>query len=237
MAASEFKCTVRNFEQLTPSVFALAFETDRPLEFRGGQFISVVVPAGAASGGRDLRRAYSIASAPEQRPIELCVKFIEEGPGSGYLATLRPGDVFRGFAPYGDFVYQTPSLRNACFIATGTGIAPFRSMVLSREYLDSPPAQAWCFLGVRTQNELLYVRELSGVKGLTFFPSITQASKDWQGFRGRVTEYFRSLDGEFPWGETDFYLCGNGPMITEMKELLLERGVDKKSIHQEIYYR
>ena len=129
---AEYRCVVKSRRELTPTVFELTFETELPMEFKGGQFVSVVVP-GAGPGGRDLRRAYSIASAPHVRPIELCVKLVEKGPGSNYLAGLKPGDSFRGFAPYGDFVFESTPGRHACFIATGTGIAPFRSMLLAPE--------------------------------------------------------------------------------------------------------
>src|ERR1700746_2243310 len=147
MKATEFKCQVKSHRMLTPTVFEITFDTDQPMEFKAGQFVSVIVP-GAGPKGRDLRRAYSIASAPELRPVELCVKLVEDGPGTNYLYTMRTGAEFRGVAPYGDFIYRTHSAKNACFIATGTGIAPFRAMVYSTSYKQDPPAKAYCLLGV-----------------------------------------------------------------------------------------
>lgn len=220
---------------LTPTVFELSFDTDPQVPFEAGQFISVVVP-GAGPKGRDLRRAYSIASAPQQRPIELCVKLMEEGPGSSYLAKLRGGDLFRGFAPYGDFVYEPKPGRHAFFIATGTGIAPFRSMILSGGMRDQPPASVTCALGVRTEDELLYIRDFENHPGVSWVPAVSQPSGPWGGFRGRVTDYIRGLAADFPWLETEYYLCGNGSMITEVKALLNGKGVQKESIHQEKYY-
>src|SRR5690606_32342182 len=138
-SVTQYLCTVRSHRMITPTVFELAFdlspisEAPAPFSFRAGQYISVVVP-GAGPNGRDLRRAYSIASSPEQKPVELCVKIVDNGPGSNYLNRLRPGDTFKGFVPYGDFTYETPPSKHVCFVATGTGIAPFRSMLLSDEY-------------------------------------------------------------------------------------------------------
>src|SRR3954468_16097009 len=123
MKAREFLCTVKGYRMLTPTVFELTFDTNEPVEFQAGQFISIVIP-GAGPKGRDLRRAYSIASAPEVRPVELCVKLVEDGPGTNYLYKLKEGDSFRGFAPYGDFTYEPKPGRHAMFIATGTGLAP-----------------------------------------------------------------------------------------------------------------
>src|SRR4051794_37022369 len=114
MKAIEVRCTVKTVRMLTPTVFETTFETDPPFNFVAGQFVSVVIP-GAGPKGRDLRRAYSIASSPELRPIELCVKIVEDGPGTQYLYRLKPGDTFRAMAPYGDFVYKPKQNRKACF--------------------------------------------------------------------------------------------------------------------------
>jgi NAD(P)H-flavin reductase len=241
MAAQEFKCTVTSFKMLTPTVFELKFDgklaSDQttPMAFVGGQFVSIVIP-GAGPHGRDLRRAYSIASAPETKPIELCVKHVEGGPGTNYLYKLREGDVFKGYAPYGDFIYRTHSAKNACFIATGTGIAPFRAMVLSQRYLLDPPQKAFCLLGVRTEAELIYTHEFKDMKNMEFVPTLSQPDAPWSGFKGRVTDYMRSMSSSFPWTKTEYYLCGSGPMITETKIFLAEKGVAKEHIHVEKYY-
>ena len=136
---------IETFISLSETVVAFAPAPD--LKFEAGQFISIIVP-GAGPHGRDLRRAYSIASSPEARPLELCVKLVEGGPGTNFLHQLRPGNHFRGMAPYGDFVYEPREGRHACFIATGTGIAPFRSMIQSKHFRDHAPKSATCLLGV-----------------------------------------------------------------------------------------
>jgi ferredoxin-NADP reductase len=237
MAVTEYRCTVKSFRMLTPTVFETTFDTDQPVEFKAGQFISVVVPGGGPKG-RDIRRAYSIASAPQVRPVGLCVKLVEGGPGTNYLYKLKPGDTFRGFAPYGDFLFETPPARHAVFIATGTGIAPFRSMVLSEAYRAAPPASATCLLGVRGEEELLYMDDFAALApGLNWVPMCSRPTGAWKGLKGRVTDYLRGLGDEFPWVQTDFYLCGNGAMIDETKQILAGRGVAKESILQEVYYK
>jgi NAD(P)H-flavin reductase len=235
MSVQEYACQVKSRRHLTPTVFEVAFETEKPLNFQAGQFISVVIP-GAGPKGRDLRRAYSIASAPEKTLIELCVKLVEGGPGTNYLNKLQVGERFRGFAPYGDFVYEPKAARHAMLIATGTGIAPFRAMVGSQEFLSQPPVSTTCLLGVRSEDEVLYSDELSAIAGLQWVPTVSQPTGNWNGFRGRVTDYLRSLPSTYAWGETEFYLCGNGQMIAEVKTILADKGVLKDSIHQEKYY-
>jgi CDP-4-dehydro-6-deoxyglucose reductase len=155
------------------------------------------------------------------------------------LIKLRPGDRFRAFATYGDFTYEPKVGRAACFIATGTGIAPFRSMVFSKAFQENAPTQAFCLLGVREEEEVIYTDEFRGVPGLTWVAAVSRPSDNgtWTGFKGRVTDWLRAQGESFPWKETEFYLCGNGAMIDETKALLAERGVEKSSIHQEIYYK
>ena len=236
MKAQEFNCKVSSFRMLTPTVFELAFDTDKPMEFKAGQFISIVIPK-AGPHGRDLRRAYSIASSPETKPVELCVKLVDDGPGTQYLYQLRAGITFRGYAPYGDFVYHMKPAKKVCFIATGTGIAPFRSIIASQEFQNSLPEETHLFFGVRTENELLYTDFFADHPEVQFAPTVSQPTSDWKGHRGRVTDYIRTLGNGLDWTRTEFYLCGHGGMITEIKEFLADKGVEKTSIHQEIYYK
>jgi ferredoxin-NADP reductase len=236
MKAAEYRCTVQSFTMLTPTVFELTFEPQQQFSFEAGQFVSIIIP-GAGPKGRDLRRAYSIASSPEKSAVELCVKLVEDGPGTQYLYALRPGDEFRVVAPYGDFVYRAKENRKAFFIATGTGIAPFRSMLLSKHYQHNPPQQSICLLGVRYENELLYWDDFKRIKNLQFIPAISQADASWTGYRGRVTEYLKTSQEPINWLEFDYYLCGHGGMIQEVKSFLMARGVTKDAIHQEVYYK
>ena len=236
--AREHQCTIRSSRLLTPTVFELAFDTQEPLDFVAGQFISVIIP-GAGPNGRDLRRAYSIASNPETLPIALCIKIVADGPGTQYLYRLKEGSSFRALAPYGDFVYQANPQRYACFVATGTGIAPFASIITSEQYQQTPPLSGQCFLGVRTVDELLYVDTLNAIFGHRFVPAVSQAPAEdpWSGYRGRVTDYLKTHGISTAWDQTDFYLCGHGGMIQEVKNYLFAQGVQKSAVFQEVYYK
>jgi ferredoxin-NADP reductase len=238
MKAIEYHCTIKSFEMLTPTVFQTEFETHPSLSFKAGQFISIIIP-GAGPKGRDLRRAYSIASSPESKIIQLCVRLVDEGPGTNFLHKLKPGDQLKGWAPYGNFIYKTPSEKHACFISTGTGISPFRSILESNHYKENPPLSAHLLHGVRTEDELLYSTIFSNLPKTTFVQAVSQPSPQWSGYKGRVTDYLRELKlvNNFDWISTEYYLCGNGAMINEVKTLLLEKGVPKGSIHLEVYYK
>ncbi len=249
MAAKPYNCQVISFRMLTPTVFELCYEPDSEFEFEGGQFLSVVIP-GAGPKGRDLRRAYSIASHSEKRPVELCVKLVEEGPGTNYLYRLRPGDSFKGVAPYGDFTLKTGPERNACLISTGTGIAPFRAMMMSESFKKKAPKRTLSLFGIREESEIVYEADFQalkilGVEAVTAIsrpkmatlPSVNEPLNGSVRVKGRVTDYLKSSHFNLPLGETDFYLCGSSAMIDEVSAYLKEKGVDKSAIRQEVYYK
>ena len=113
--------------KLTPHVRELVFErTDGlPFEFDAGQWVSLVLPHETG----ELRRAYSIASAPNKTPaFEIAVTHVEGGPGSSYLHDMQPGQTLRIVGPQGFFTHAKtgPSL----FVGTGTGVTPLRSMLV-----------------------------------------------------------------------------------------------------------
>lgn len=233
--AREITCTVKSKVWLTPTVFSLSFEPSRRFKFEAGQFLSIVVPlpfVPPGSGSR-LRRIYSFACGPGQG-YELCVKQTQ-GPGTSYLASLKPGDVFGATAPYGDFVHEPRAERGVCLVSTGTGIAPFRSMMFSERFWDEPPTQCLSLFGASTEQEIIYPEGFSHI-GVQTVNALSKAGPDWTGFRGRVTDFLASLPPDWGWTTTDFYMCGNGEMVRSVAALLRSRGVAPTAIHQEAYF-
>lgn len=224
---------------LTPDVFETRLQRPEGMVFRGGQYISIVIP-GAGPGGRNLRRAYSIASTPETPEVELCWKIVEGGPGTSYLNTLHPGQELEGQAPFGDFCIEHDQSLPCLFIGTGTGVAPLRSMVLSQEWTSKAPVGF--LLGVRAEQDILYPElfgndrppQLHGHEHVKLCLS-RPADKWTAGFTGRVTDYVRQMKWDF--AKSHYYLCGSGAMLTEIKEFLMNtHGVLKEQIHTEKYY-
>lgn len=235
---------------ITSDIFELYFEMVSPetrFNFKGGQFLSLIIPK-AGPGGRDLRRAYSISSAPDAQGFELCIKLVEGGFGSTHLSRVKEGGTIQFYAPYGDFIYKTPAGKNVLMIATGTGITPFKSIVESKNFSVLNPKSLTVLYGARTPPEMLYYqpfKKILGPKGYICVLSradekaIESTASD-TGCRilgGRVTDYLRNHGDEIDWANTDFYLCGNGAMIEEVKGILHEKGVQKPSIFQEVYYK
>jgi ferredoxin-NADP reductase len=94
--------------------------------FVAGQWLSV---KGSTPEGEEITRAYSIASAPSENPrFAFCLNRVQDGFMSNYLCDLGEGAEISFQGPFGDFILRLP-LRDTLMIATGTGIAPFRSML------------------------------------------------------------------------------------------------------------
>lgn len=238
MRAKEFKCKILETSLLTPTVMKIRFEPNKNFDFLPGQFLSIYAPHHDGKS-KDGRRAYSFANSPEmakKNGYELCIKLKEDGWGTRYLASLRSGDIFRATAPYGDFIYEPQDDPDpVCFIATSTGIAPFRSMVQSKAFQNHPPEKTLLLFGAR-EGEILYQGEFEKL-GVEVIYCITRAdqSSPWT-FQGRVTDYLKSLPNSWNWHQTQFYLCGNSEMIQEATQIIQGgHGVKSSSIHKESF--
>ena len=256
MSAQRVRCRLISNQWVTPTVVSVRFVAVKKIRFEPGQFLSVVVPLEtlgashplkpkAADRRKALRRAYSFAAFPtkkEPKIYELCVKVLIGGPGSQYLASLGAGEEFEVMAPYGDFIFETPAERGVCFVATGTGIAPLRSMMQSPVFAARTPGSSLLLFGARAEDEILYPGEFekAGFRVVHAISQVEESKVDSlpdSAFPGRVTDFLKTLPSEWPWARTDFYLCGNGKMVEEVRDFLVqERGVNLKHIFLEIYY-
>lgn len=236
------KCSaeVIDIRQLTHDVKEISLKLIDPpqLEFTAGQYISIEVTEIKDGHPRQNNRPYSIASSPEEREvIKLCVNLVKGGPGSTQIHSLRLGDKLKFLYPLGYFTVNEAAATSLLFVATGTGIAPIKSMIvhLLRSGSRRPMALYW---GLRSEIDLYYQEEFSSLAKeypfFQFFMALSQPTEAWTGLKGRVT---RLLPNAVQTVENlDAYLCGNGEMIKEVRTLLLEKGMPRKSIHYEKFY-
>jgi len=203
-------------EFLTDTVFVLRFEREG-LEFIPGQRLLV-------GRGMDLRE-YSIFSAPADPFLEILVKRIEGGAVSPMLASLSPGDEIDVKGPAGDFTLEGGEgvEHKYLFVASGTGISPYRCFVRSREGLNYSVLH-----GVRYPDER-YCR--SAFQSERYSACVSKGTGP--DFIGRVSDRLRQQAVE---SETECYLCGNSDMIYECFRILSDYGVPRERIHAEIYF-
>jgi len=230
------RAQVDRIRDLTYDVREISLRLLEPpeLEFKAGQFISFeVVKEGL---NRPLVRPYSIASPPSQREIvTLVLNLIAGGPGSTYLFALKEGDDTRFTGPAGNFYLRDDPARAFLFVATGTGIAPFRSMLLAlfERGVSSPVTLYW---GLRSQRDLYYQDELETMAkthpNFSFVTTLSRPEDGWEGERGRVTRLVEERVSSVK--DLAVYLCGNSGMIKDVREIV--RGKGLCPIYREKFY-
>lgn len=206
-----------------------------PFVFIPGQFVTLDLPIHEKKSRR--LRSYSIASAPDSTNVfELLIVLVEDGLGTNYLfRNVQVGDqlTFRG--PAGVFILQQPIDHDLFLICTGTGIAPFRSMIHHIYNHRIPTRNIYLIYGTRTKQDLLYYNELVEFCGLLpqlhYHPVLSREA--WEGHRGYVHDVYRSLCAGKP--NAQFMLCGWKNMIDEARHTLQDLGYDKKQVHFELY--
>lgn len=231
------KGIVKRIEEATPTTRRYWIElpeTER-FDFRPGQFVTLDLPIHEKRNKR--WRSYSIASMPdESNVIELVIVHLPGGLGSSYFFDeVKEGVELTLRGPQGVFVLPETLDKNLVMICTGTGIAPFRSMLHYIQAHNVPHHDIHLIFGTRTSADLLYAEEMreleKTMKGFTYTPTLSR--EDWSGRKGYVHAIYEELCCNFP--PTDFMLCGWKMMIDEAKERILKLGYDKKNIHLELY--
>ena len=207
-------------------------------EFSPGQYMIFHVPGG---DGTPVRRSYSISTPPsDRRHFEVCVRAVAGGRGSNYVHQLRPGDQLEVEGPFGDFRLQENSLRDILMIATGTGMAPIKSMLL--HLLDQRShRRVRLFFGVRGEGDLFYTDLLRGLAA--HYPAFEYeivlsrpSATGWAGRTGRVTDLIDALLQPGDVARTEVYLCGSSSMIEDCCGKLAAMGFDGAHLHHENFY-
>jgi len=222
---------------LAPDVHHFDFEVPgrQELHFTPGQFVSVVEKV----DGKEITRAYSIASPRGGNRFALCLNRVTDGLFSPLLFTLLPGEEVEMHEPLGYFTLRHPG-RRAVFVATGTGIAPFRSMLL--DHLPRTQPYITLLFGTRHEHGLLYREDMERLarefKTFRFLPTLTQPGESWKGRRGRVQAHMdEALALRIPEEivNIDVYVCGLKEMVDDVRQELKRRGFHRKQIIYEKY--
>jgi len=219
-------------------------------EFKGGQFVALALPGSAerCSDATDefeipkdqdklIKRAYSIASTSTADYVEFYITLVHSGALTPRLFNLNIGDkVWMGKKGVGMFtIDEVDENRNIVLIATGTGVAPYMSMLRSDALkrkgnimIVHGAANSWD-LGYSSELQLLE----SMFDSFTYHPTITEPDKEpagWSGDTRFIGDIWADDLASKKWGfkpspeNTDFFLCGNPRMIEGMVELLEKDG-------------
>lgn len=218
---------------LGPGIRHFRFEVPdvESFEFVPGQWVSMT----ELVNEKKVTRAYSLASLPDSNRFEICLNKVDDGLFTPYLFSLKPGDTVPTKGPVGAFTVKSKE-REAIFVATGTGVVPYRPMLLQSGYLDQG-TKATLIFGARYAEGLMFRSDFealaSRLENFTFVPTVTRPGEDWQGRTGRVQPLLWEVLGDRT--DVDVYVCGLKEMVESVREELKLRGLDRKQIIVEKY--
>lgn len=190
--ARQLRALLERYERSFPSLLRIRIQADGEVVFVPGQYIAI--------NYKGIPRAYSLTSQPHQSELELCVRRVPTGRLTPRLATeLEAGDQVTVRGPYGELALEGKSDRDLVFLATGTGVAPFKSMIdyTFQEEWDIHEGErrdVWLFLGAAWEDELPYHEEFGTLAdehdNFHYIPTLSRESilTDWTGETAYVQE-------------------------------------------------
>jgi benzoate/toluate 1,2-dioxygenase reductase component len=223
------KCTttVSKIEQHNDAAVVLELDVASAAPvFLPGQYVNIDVP------GSGQHRSYSFSSAPGESKVSFLIKKIPGGVMSTWLESAKPGDALDLVGPLGSF-YLREVQRPLLFLAGGTGLAPFLSML---EVLARTNAQQKVHLiyGVTRDLDLVQVEAIEAYTAkLANFSYATVVAEETSSHprKGWVTQHIPA--DALNEGDVDVYLCGPPPMVDAVRKHFDDNGVKPNSFHYE----
>ncbi len=246
MAWTWYNSIVTKIEDESPTTkrFWLNVEDGKP-DFIAGQFVTMDLPIHEKRLKR--WRSYSIANAPsDEEDLEFCIVKLEGGLASQYFfEKVEVGTPIKFKGPSGAFCLREPIEKDLIFICTGTGVAPFRSMLLDLINQKKAHKKIHLIFGTRYKEGILYEEEFSKWQETHEFFSysvclsrevaIDQGAVSYELSKGYIHEVYKS-HYKNPRTDIAFYLCGWKNMVDQAVETLnVELGYQKEQIHYELY--
>jgi ferredoxin/flavodoxin---NADP+ reductase len=203
---------------LTETTFVVSLNREG-MKFRAGQRII------AGLKGEMNQRDYSIYSGENDEQLEILVREIIDGVVSPQLIHCKPGQILEINGPFGSFFADPAEMfsRKHVFVASGTGISPFHSIISSH-----PRINYMLFHGVRYINEAYESDHYDPARYV-----LCTSQESFRGQQGRVTRFL----SQYPvTKDMLFFLCGNSNMIREVSHNLASRDIPPENIITEIYF-
>ncbi len=241
--ASFYKLKVKDIKKETEQAVSIAFDIPNDLkdnfQFIAGQYVTVK----AKINGKEVRRAYSICTAPSSSDIRIVVKEIENGTFSVYANhDLQVGTVLEVSEPEGKFILPTNPNHQKNYIgfATGSGITPIMAMIQAVIH-DEPKSKFVLVYGNRTVKDTIFYQDivdLANKYAAQFSVQFVFSREQPEGsLFGRIdastVNFVLNKNKEIAFD--DAYICGPESMINNVKETLVSKGFNKENIHFELF--
>ncbi len=231
---------VTDMEELSKDTKLFRFisvKPDKPLApFRAGQYIGLIVEI----NGVRTSRPFSLVSSPNQLSYyELAVKRKENGFVSNYLIDkIKIGDILEATEPLGDLYYnQIFHGKNLVFIAGGSGITPFISMLRNITEFNLK-LNIWLFFGCLTEEDILFRTELDNIQSrrpnIKIRYILSEPGPNWKGVSGFITkeiilDNIKTIENKY------FYIVGNRAIYSFIQEQLDALNIPKSRTIYELY--
>jgi CDP-4-dehydro-6-deoxyglucose reductase len=226
-----FPCRIKSLEKLAPDVLRvmLRLPPQQTFDYRAGQYIDII-------GASGTRRSYSIANAPTvDKTIELHIRRVPGGAMSHYwFGEAKVNDLLRLHGPLGTFFLRDVTDGELIFLATGTGMAPIKSLLESLRVQPAAlkPSSVSVFWGGRTPEDLYWNTVESG-QPHRFTPVLSRAGSSWTGARGYVQQAVAATGIDLT--RASVYACGSPAMIESAKTELQEAGLATRRFHSDAF--
>jgi CDP-4-dehydro-6-deoxyglucose reductase len=223
---------ISTIEKMNSDVLKIIFRLPptAKFEFNAGQYVNLIKGT--------TNRSYSIANKPsENNQLEFFIKKYKNGLMSKYwFEEAKVNDLLRIEGPLGSFFLRESKCEHIVFLATGTGIAPIKSILES--VIEQPSnfseKEFWVFVGARLKEDLLWSPDLINDKiKINYIPVLSRQTEDWNGEKGYVQDAVlkQNIDLE----NTQVYACGSNEMIQSAKKLLFKNSLNENSFFSDAF--
>lgn len=196
--------------------------------FNSGQYVNIIKG--------DITRSYSIAnSSYHKNQLEFFIKNYENGLMSEYFFNeAKINDLLRLEGPIGTFFLRDSSFKNIVFLATGTGIAPIKSILegLEKSHEQYKNKNMWIFIGARYQEDLFWEPNFKNLN-IKYIPVLSRQINDWNGAKGYVQDIV--LNQQINLENTQVYACGSNNMINSSKELFIKNNLNENNFFSDAF--
>ena len=196
--------------------------------FNSGQYVNIIKG--------NLTRSYSIANCSDHKnQLEFFIKNYENGLMSEYFfKEAKINDLLRLEGPIGTFFLRESNFKNIIFLATGTGVAPIKSILegLDKFHEQYQNKKIWVIVGARYQEDLFWEPNLKNLN-INYIPVLSRQVNDWNGAKGYVQNIV--LKQQIDLENTQVYACGSDNMIKSAKELFLKNSLKENSFFSDAF--
>jgi len=244
MAVHFHPLAVKNVTRETPDCVSVSFDIPGALRqdflFKEGQNITIKITI----NGQEVRRSYSLCTAPHEGEIKVAITKVEGGLFSQYAnESLKAGDVLEVLPPVGKFNAKTNPVADGNYlaIAAGSGITPILSII--KHTLKTQPLSKFTLVyGNKSRSSIIFFEELEGLKNkhmqrFNFINILSREKTDASINYGRIDkDKLAAMQHLLPFKTFDsIYLCGPEQMIFSATEFLESLGIERHKIHFELF--